>query len=157
MRGDRLLLQSYYYPNLSEGADRVCGQLRGDKECSFSGVTKSGRVWRKVPKSDARSVGIRLAPTPQRVASKTTVLLLTSTVNGSEKNPIPSRHCCQRLKKKGGKGDFFLSLCCQYICSGRVQRHSGPDKTFFVFLFFSELRRETERASSVLTSSLIHL
>ena len=52
--GARLLPQSY--PNLSEGADRVAGQLRGDKECSFSGVTKSGRVWRKVPESDARSV-----------------------------------------------------------------------------------------------------
>ena len=54
--GVRLLLQSYQYPNLSEGADRVGGQLRGDKECPFSGVTKSGRVWRKVPESDARSV-----------------------------------------------------------------------------------------------------
>ena len=53
--GARLLLQSYQYPNLSEGADRVGGQLRGDKECPFSGVTKSGRVWRKVPESDARS------------------------------------------------------------------------------------------------------
>ena len=31
-------------------------QIRGDKECPFSGVTKSGRVWRKVPESDARSV-----------------------------------------------------------------------------------------------------
>ena len=41
---------------LSEGADRVAGQLRGDKECPFSGVTKCGRVWRKVPESDARSV-----------------------------------------------------------------------------------------------------
>ena len=30
--------------------------LRGDKEGPFSGVTKSGRVWRKVPESDARSV-----------------------------------------------------------------------------------------------------
>ena len=29
---------------LSEGADRVAGQLRGDKECPFCGVTKSGRV-----------------------------------------------------------------------------------------------------------------
>ena len=47
--GARLLLQS-------EGADRVGGQLRGDKECPFSGVTKSGRVWRKVPDSGARSV-----------------------------------------------------------------------------------------------------
>ena len=48
--------QSYHYPNLSEGADRVGGQLRGDTECPFSGVTKFGRVWRKVPESDARSV-----------------------------------------------------------------------------------------------------
>ena len=39
-----------------EGADHVAGQLHGDKECPFSGVTKSGRVWRKVPESDARSV-----------------------------------------------------------------------------------------------------
>ena len=52
-----MLPQSYQYQNLSEGADRVGGQLRGDKECPFSGVTKSGRVWRKVPESDARSVG----------------------------------------------------------------------------------------------------
>ena len=54
--GTRLLPQSYQYPNLSEGADRVAGQLRGDKLCPFSGLTKSGRVWRKVPESDARSV-----------------------------------------------------------------------------------------------------
>ena len=27
-----------------------------EKECPFSGVTKSGRVWRKVPESGARSV-----------------------------------------------------------------------------------------------------
>ena len=46
----------YQYPNLSEGADRVGGQQCGDKACPFSGVTKSGRVWRKVPESDARSV-----------------------------------------------------------------------------------------------------
>ena len=49
-------MESDQYPNLSEGADRVAGQLRGDKECPFSGVTKSGRVWRKVPESDARNV-----------------------------------------------------------------------------------------------------
>ena len=39
-----------------KSTDRAGGQLRGDKECPFSGVTKSGRVWRKVPESDARSV-----------------------------------------------------------------------------------------------------
>ena len=48
-------LPSYQYPNLSEGADRVGGQLRGDKECPFSGVTKSGRVLEE-PESDARRV-----------------------------------------------------------------------------------------------------
>ena len=41
--GARLLPQSYYCPNLSEGADSVGGQLRGDKEPPFRGVTKSGR------------------------------------------------------------------------------------------------------------------
>ena len=35
----------------------VHGQLCGDKECPFSGVTKSGRVWRKVPESDAGGGG----------------------------------------------------------------------------------------------------
>ena len=54
--GARLLPQFHQYSNLSEGADRVGGQKRGDKECPFSGVTKSGRVLRKVPESDARSV-----------------------------------------------------------------------------------------------------
>ena len=56
--GARLLtvIQSYQYPNLSGGADPVGGQLRGDKEYRFSGVTKSGRVWRRLPGSSARSV-----------------------------------------------------------------------------------------------------
>jgi len=52
--GTRLLPQSYQYPNLSEGTDHLVGQLHG--ECPFSGVTKSGRVWRKVPESDAGNV-----------------------------------------------------------------------------------------------------
>ena len=55
-----MLPQSYQYPNLPEGADRVAGQLRGDKECPFSGVTRSGRVWRKVPERDAGSVLLTL-------------------------------------------------------------------------------------------------
>ena len=50
--GAWLLPQTYQYRNLSEGADSVGEQLRGDKECPFSGVTKSGRVWRKVPESE---------------------------------------------------------------------------------------------------------
>ena len=55
-----LLPQSYKYRNISEGADSAGGQLRGDKEYPFSGVTSSGRVWMKVPESDARSVCHRL-------------------------------------------------------------------------------------------------
>ena len=43
-------------PESFVGADRVAGHLCGDKECPFSGVTKSGRVWRKVTESDAQSV-----------------------------------------------------------------------------------------------------
>ena len=50
----RLLPQTYRYPKLSEGADRVAGKLHGNKECPFSGVTKSGRVWRKVLESVLR-------------------------------------------------------------------------------------------------------
>ena len=42
------------------------GQLGGDKECPFSGVTSSGRVWRKVPESDARSVSVTLRITRER-------------------------------------------------------------------------------------------
>ena len=51
-----LLSRSYWYPNLSGGADSVGGQLRGDEDSPVSGVTSSGRIWRKVPESDAQSV-----------------------------------------------------------------------------------------------------
>ena len=54
--GARLLPQSYQYPNLLEGTNRVSGLLHSDKECPFSGLTKSGRVWRMVPESDTQSV-----------------------------------------------------------------------------------------------------
>ena len=43
-------------------------QLYGDKECLLNGVTSSGRVWRKVPESDARSVHhAALTPDSSRV------------------------------------------------------------------------------------------
>ena len=64
---DALLLpQSRKYPNLSEDADSVSGQLRGVKEYTPS-VTEPGRVQRKVPESDARSVGPYI--TVQRVTT----------------------------------------------------------------------------------------
>ena len=66
-----LRLRSYLYPNLLEGADHVGGQLCGDEECPFSGVTKSGRVWRKMPESDAThpvppslALSLMLSPSP---------------------------------------------------------------------------------------------
>ena len=63
--------------NLSEGADRVGGQLHGDKECPFSGVTKSGRVWRKVPESDAGSLSLSVG---QKVAMGQVAAAATFTV-----------------------------------------------------------------------------
>ena len=44
--------------------------MRGGKEWPFSGVTKSGRVWRKVPESDARSV----MNTPKAVSLATSAI-----------------------------------------------------------------------------------
>ena len=46
------------YPNRSEGADSVGRQLRRNKECPFSGVTCSGRVWKNVPEHDTGSVSL---------------------------------------------------------------------------------------------------
>jgi len=42
----------------------VSGQLHEDEECLFIGVTNSGRVWRKVPESDTRSVPSKVLLTP---------------------------------------------------------------------------------------------
>ena len=58
----RALVLGCFYSHIStgtfsEGANCIAGQLHGDKECPFSGVTKSGRVWRKVPESNAPNVG----------------------------------------------------------------------------------------------------
>ena len=80
----RLLLQSYQYPNLSEGADRVGGQLRGDKECPFSGVSKSGRVWRNVPESDTRSVVV--------VVVVVVAVVVVAVVNNNNNNNIKSNN-----------------------------------------------------------------
>ena len=68
--------QSYQYPNLSEGADRVSGQLRGDKQCSFCGVTKSGRVWREMPESDARSMVSTLGKKEKKKSSVSFQMIL---------------------------------------------------------------------------------
>ena len=46
------------------------GQLCVGKECPFSGVTKSGRVWRKVAESDPRSVGHQIRYPPRQAMSK---------------------------------------------------------------------------------------
>ena len=53
-------------PDLWKVADSVGGQLRGDKECPFIGVTSSGRVRRKVPESDARSVAVIVTRTAKK-------------------------------------------------------------------------------------------
>ena len=65
-----LFSESYYYLNLSERANSVGGQLHGDKECPFSDVTNSGRVWRNVPESEACGVMVDITgikPRPHRI------------------------------------------------------------------------------------------
>ena len=42
-----------------------CAEIKS--ACPFTGVTKSGRVWRKVPESDAGSVVYTKAPPVTRV------------------------------------------------------------------------------------------
>ena len=40
-------------PKILENAESVGGQMRRDKDYPFSGVTSSGKIWRKVPESEA--------------------------------------------------------------------------------------------------------
>ena len=56
-----LIPQSCQDPNLLDGADHVGGQLHGDKECPFSGVTNSGRVWGKELDSEAWGMNAELS------------------------------------------------------------------------------------------------
>ena len=91
-RKKRGLLLSYQNPNLSEGADSVGGQLRGDKDqCPFSGVTKSGRVWRKVPESGARSVAMDLS----RHVDVSVHTGSQPTPHSEHRFPAPSSKLCQ--------------------------------------------------------------
>ena len=47
-------------PILLEFGGRCRKAMLGVWECPFNGITNSARVWRKVPESDARSVGVPL-------------------------------------------------------------------------------------------------
>ena len=109
------------YPNLSEGADRVGGQLRGDKECPFSGVAKSGRVWRKVPESGARSVVLTLSvskvrglsPSASYTASITSMIRFVSTgFNGTPACMFSSCRATGRTNSsrlnKSNRGSVFV-------------------------------------------------
>ena len=59
----------------------VSGQLRGDKECPFSGVT-TGRVWRKVPEIDPRECVAPLLPKSQKFAQRRRCLAIFACVAG---------------------------------------------------------------------------
>ena len=60
----RALALGYFYSHISTRTFRRALIASLDScveiECPGSGVTKSGRVWRKVPESDARSVRLSL-------------------------------------------------------------------------------------------------
>ena len=59
----------------------VSGQLRGDKECPFSGVT-TGRVWRKVPEIDPRECVAPLLPKSQKFTQRRRCLAIFACVAG---------------------------------------------------------------------------
>ena len=71
------------YTNLSESADTIGGQLRGDKEYPISGVISSRRVWRKVLESDARSV----VPKPAHHVGRSRMILC-------------KRLCCEKIYRE---------------------------------------------------------
>ena len=74
--GARLLPQSYQYPNLSEGAGHISGQLHGDKECSCV-VTKSGSLEESAGErcSECVSNSVRTASCVQSHASRSVLML----------------------------------------------------------------------------------
>ena len=132
--GARLLPQSYQYPNLSEGADRVGGQLHRDKECPFSGVTKSGRV-RRVPESDTRSVGglhtpsiafRHLPPNSARFSYATEgALFISAQLSSDAVSTLRKVWVLIRLWKQPSKtwgastpGERKSSNDCGFICAG---------------------------------------
>ena len=105
--GTRLLPQSYQCPN------RVGEQLRGDKECPFSDVTKSGRVWRKVPESGARSVPLSLTVNRQWFDYVSGVLAATRSLPPSNSNYVVTRHRCPATHNSRNRC-FFLKAKSQY-------------------------------------------
>ena len=114
--GARLLPQSYRYPNLSEGADPVGGQLRGNKECPFSGVTKSGRVWRKVPESDARSAYLSLAQYGRRRLGRTLRIFFLSLVQINIFMPLSTKG--DMKERKMPTEQKANTVVCPYLCWG---------------------------------------
>ena len=80
------------FHGLSEGADLVGGQLRGDKECPFSDVTKSCRVWRKVPENGARSVGRNIGHHAGQPADITVLIKIHSSAS-----LVRRRTCTRRV------------------------------------------------------------
>ena len=70
---DAMLLPLSTVQSIHTNLLEVGGQLRGNKECPFNGVTNSGSVWRKVPDGDAwsqtPSTGLRY-PSSEKGAGK---------------------------------------------------------------------------------------
>ena len=108
MLGCHLASTSYQYPNLSEGADRIDGLQQRDKECPFNGVTKSGRVWRKLPESDARSVR---------------AIMTQQCNNESSKGVNISRKTSHDYNWHGSKYTRLCTLHKRYIILKQVHNH----------------------------------
>ena len=90
--------------NFCRALTALVDKLPGDKECPFSGVTSSGRVWRKVPESDAGSVASSVSglawPGCTCIAASTSVTCTTTGLqwNTGHRNHSKSAPCLSYIQ-----------------------------------------------------------
>ena len=84
--------------------------MRGDKEWSFSGVTKSGRVWRKVPESGARSVRYIHSPKPSPTFPRYQYLPILTANRRVAEGKVGGRvlHCCHPRCPQSGTINIII-------------------------------------------------
>ena len=93
----RTLALGCFYSHISTGTFRraltasldSCAEI----ECPISGVTKSGKVWRKVPESDARSVGTDHTPAKHRFPAPKFLQTLPDLVTSLKGHSLSPRSC----------------------------------------------------------------
>ena len=112
----------------------------GDKECRFNGVTKSGRVWRRVPESDVRQ---GVCVWPWYAEWNLVVLRQCQAFSALDytffSGSLPGESYRRRLRS------FFLYLC--YVFRALI--NSLVSLFFFFFLFLLRMYRSAHETGSL--------